>query len=681
MALTYREITGLWSARVPDGPDSDAHPDTVLLEGHVTFEPEYRVPLVYPGEHIVVEPMHAVIHEGVLYGETVVGDDVVRAPLFLPVTVDDAANQTWSWVAKFRGMRLGEYGAETTLPSLRFQVPAGDDALDLSAVIPASQSGGTITVRGPQGVGIVSIEASNGQLTVTLTDGTAHLVPIPEAVKGDSITAITPSEDGITIAWDGGAPVVVPIPGWEPPSGGGVGQVLARSADDVVWADQPTVATIAGAGIAGRAVMAAGTASEGRSALDLGDGATASTGTPAMLSEAASGPGAVWPAETIARYVGQAQRRRMTIADKVHNGFAYKVARIHVDGNPTPDVLRKHVDAPAGSGSAFKPRQFFINEEIGSVGATWMANAGGWNISDNVGEMRGAQIVDGVVRHEMSTSHWQESDAIGMLPSGRLRGYSAFRGDSTQDMVNDGVLWSVAFGPILIRDGVKLDLSSSFWTSRATAKSSMHVLGQRADGDIVVLTGPGVTNVSGTTFADAANIAAHEGCTLAMHLDQGGSTQVWTPGVPIMPSSDTGGETATTSEPGRRKIPDAIYTTVPVVSPRVPRGVPVQYATGFKENNGDPARVYTDGVQTWLSGQARPVSGSITGPSGVLVGSIPAWLAPDREIIGVGNGSGSRLCKVVVEKSGNIMVYAGTETLPYVVLDSIRSGRFFPDSV
>src|SRR5690606_14851101 len=126
MALTYREITGLWSARVPDGPDSDQHPDTILLEGHVTFEPEYRVPLVYPGEHIVIEPMHAVIHEGVLYGETAVEDDVVRGPLFLPVTVDDAANQTWSWVAKFQGMRLGEYGEDVTLPNVRFQVPAGD---------------------------------------------------------------------------------------------------------------------------------------------------------------------------------------------------------------------------------------------------------------------------------------------------------------------------------------------------------------------------------------------------------------------------------------------------------------------------------------------------------------------------------------------------------------------------
>ena len=177
--LTYREITGLWSARVPDGPDSDQYPDTILLEGHVTFEPEYRVPLVYPGEHIVVEPMHAVIHEGVLYGETVVGDDVARGPLFLPVTVDDAANQSWSWLARFQGMRLGEYGEEVALPNVRFQVPAGEDALDLSAVIPASQSGGTITVRGAPGPGLSDITSADGQLTFVWDNGREKSLEVP----------------------------------------------------------------------------------------------------------------------------------------------------------------------------------------------------------------------------------------------------------------------------------------------------------------------------------------------------------------------------------------------------------------------------------------------------------------------------------------------------------------------
>lgn len=188
--MQYREITGLWSARVPDGPDSDQYPDTVLLEGRVTFEPEYRVPLVYPGEHIVIEPMHAVIHEGVLYGETVVGDDVARGPLFLPVTVDENANQTWAWVAKFQGMRLGEYGEEVTLPNVRFQVPAGGDALDLSAVIPVSQSGGTITLRGPAGPGLTDITPAPGTLTFVWDDGRERVIDVPD------IGGVTRDEDG-----------------------------------------------------------------------------------------------------------------------------------------------------------------------------------------------------------------------------------------------------------------------------------------------------------------------------------------------------------------------------------------------------------------------------------------------------------------------------------------------------
>ena len=218
--LTYREVTGLWSARVPDGPDSDAYPDTVLLEGRVTFEPEYRVPLVYPGEHIVVEPMHAVIHEGVLYGETVVGDDVVRGPLFLPVTVDDAANQTWSWVAKFQGMRLGEYGEDVTLPNVRFQVPAGGDALDLSAVIPASQSGGTITLRGPAGASVVGgRDNGDGTVTFLLSDGSETApVAVPPGPEGRGVVSIVdPDGDGTaTVTYSDGTTGELLLPSGPP---------------------------------------------------------------------------------------------------------------------------------------------------------------------------------------------------------------------------------------------------------------------------------------------------------------------------------------------------------------------------------------------------------------------------------------------------------------------------------
>lgn len=233
--LKMREVTGLWSARVPDGPDSDQYPDTILLEGHVTFEPEYRVPLVYPGEHIVIEPMHAVIHEGVLYGETVVGDDVVRGSLFLPVTVDEDANQTWSWVAKFQGMRLGEYGEEVTLPNVRFQVPAGDDALDLSEVIPVSQSGNTITLRGP------GLSEEDAQALVDAGLDERGLLPggsLPSVARAEveQIVADTASVAGVPIF-----ETLAEAQAWEAANPGRVALTLEPSTPDVT---PPTPGTL-----------------------------------------------------------------------------------------------------------------------------------------------------------------------------------------------------------------------------------------------------------------------------------------------------------------------------------------------------------------------------------------------------------------------------------------------------
>ena len=238
--MQYREISGLWSARVPDGPDSDQYPDTVLLEGHVTFEPQYRVPLVYPGEHIVIEPMHAVIHEGVLYGETVVGDDVARGPLFLPVTVDENANQTWSWVAKFQGMRLGEYGEEVTLPSVRFQVPAGDDALDLSEVIPVSQSGNTITLRGP------GLSEEDAQALVDAGLDERGLLPdgsLPSVARAEVeqiVAEAVPSVAGVPIF-----ETLAEAQAWEAENPGRVALTIEAPADTSAWQAAPPSFSVA----------------------------------------------------------------------------------------------------------------------------------------------------------------------------------------------------------------------------------------------------------------------------------------------------------------------------------------------------------------------------------------------------------------------------------------------------
>lgn len=194
--LKYRQITGLFTARLPDGSDADERPDTVRLSGRVTFHPEYKKPLVFPGEHIVLEPIPALLVDGQLMVEVLQGDDVVLQDLYLPVTVDDEANQTWAWVAKFQGMRLGEYGESATLPNVRFQVPVGDGPLDLSTVYPIDVKGATITVRGPRGPGLEGITSTDGALTFVWDDGHETSIDVPEAVQGTKGDPGEPGEQG-----------------------------------------------------------------------------------------------------------------------------------------------------------------------------------------------------------------------------------------------------------------------------------------------------------------------------------------------------------------------------------------------------------------------------------------------------------------------------------------------------
>lgn len=194
--LTYREVTGLWTVRVPDGPDTDQYPDTVPLAGRVVFTPDYRKPLVYPGEHVIVEPISAVLVDGVLMAESLDGENMTLGPLFLPVTVDDRADQTWAWEMSFHDLRLGEYGETVDLPKVRFQIPEGAGPIDLSAVAPASSSGGVITLRGPRGYGITDITADSGVVTVEWEGGDDVTIPIPTAALA------TPTSDGLMPAAD-----------------------------------------------------------------------------------------------------------------------------------------------------------------------------------------------------------------------------------------------------------------------------------------------------------------------------------------------------------------------------------------------------------------------------------------------------------------------------------------------
>ena len=206
-SLNYREVTGFFTARIPDSGDADLNPDTVPLTGHVTFHPEYRKPLVFPGEHIVLEPINAIIIDGQLMVEVIQDEDVVLQALHLPVTMDERANQTWSWTMRFHGMTLGQYGDEVSLPDSRFPVEEGEGPLDLSDVA-GTWSGGTLITRGAPGPGLTDITADGDVVTFEWDNGRTRGITVP-TVRGVGI-----------------------------PDGGDPGQVIVRTSTGTEWADQ-----------------------------------------------------------------------------------------------------------------------------------------------------------------------------------------------------------------------------------------------------------------------------------------------------------------------------------------------------------------------------------------------------------------------------------------------------------
>ena len=122
----FRECRATISARIPDTPDADAHPDRVLVQGRGTAHPQFQggsVVFTEIGEYAIPQPIPVVIQDGELLVEVLAGDETVTTqPLFLPVTVDERANQNWSWRLVFDFLTLGEYGEEVKHPPLSFPV-------------------------------------------------------------------------------------------------------------------------------------------------------------------------------------------------------------------------------------------------------------------------------------------------------------------------------------------------------------------------------------------------------------------------------------------------------------------------------------------------------------------------------------------------------------------------------
>ena len=196
----FRECRATITARIPDTPDADAHPDRVLVQGRGTAHPQFQggsVVFTEIGEYAIPQPVPVVVVDGELLVEVLAGDDTVTTqPLFLPVTVDERANQNWSWRLTFDFLTLGEYGEEVAHPPLSFPVEAGDGPLELSSVATSVNKTAGFITRGVPGRGITAITASGGVVTVEWDGGEDVEIPIPTAALA------TPTNDGLMPAAD-----------------------------------------------------------------------------------------------------------------------------------------------------------------------------------------------------------------------------------------------------------------------------------------------------------------------------------------------------------------------------------------------------------------------------------------------------------------------------------------------
>jgi len=147
----------------------------------------------------------------------------------------------------------------------------------------------------------------------------------------------------------------------------------------------------------------------------------------------------------------------------------------------------------------------------------------------------GLYILDGVPYQEFSPTEPLAQEAIIMYRDGVLRPARMSDGKTAAQYVAEGALWSTGWGYLLVVDGAKTSLPSTSFTTQLSART---VLGQRANGDYVVLLVEGKTDSYGITLTQMQDLCINEGLVIAMNLDGGGTTQCWWDTAYAHPSSD-----------------------------------------------------------------------------------------------------------------------------------------------
>lgn len=392
--------------------------------------------------------------------------------------------------------------------------------------------------------------------------------------------------------------------------------------------------------------------------------------------------------ERTATPIAAKTRARISVEHKIFsiNGkqVPYAVTRVVTPGfiPLTSGVIEKRfagdfdVTNPTSTGASFRPPGENMDRFTVRTGSVVGANAGAWNVSTR--ELYGAQIRNGVKFHEatpnLAGTKWGV-EGVGVAADGRMRCYSALRGDTADSMIAAGVVHSWFGGPNLIVDGVGQDLTLRAWDSFLTEISARTIIGQNSAGHYVVISAVGSTGSEGINGPEAVQLAQRENLYNASLFDGGGSTQLHVAGEYSVFSSD--GANGTDGTWGRRKVGDAILFRGELITGAFETGwrdIPLR--DGFAVYNGQTPQVRTHFGAVELRGTVAPASGRF-GPDQVLFADLPRQFGFEtgaKSFLGIGDGGNTRKIAVL---SNRTLSLAGQSTFydaAYIALDSVRWG-------
>lgn len=378
-----------------------------------------------------------------------------------------------------------------------------------------------------------------------------------------------------------------------------------------------------------------------------------------------------------------------SIQYKTYNTITYSVITLFQHGDPNPGILKSYWDEVQRTPD-FRAKEHDIEIARDMSGGTVITNLSGLvHISGmphgegQTVKVRGAVVIDGEAIQDFPTdTHWTGWEALAMLKTGELRGYSGKRGETVNDIVNDGAVWASSFGPIIVENGAARDLSDPFWADATSIISSLNIYGQKANGDIVLITAPGKSSVSGGTLADSAAIAIQEGCVFAISMDRGGSAQSFVDAAPVVVSSDQ--DIAVLIDYNKRLVANYAYSTVPIVG-NVKSDAPTCYysPTLYKPDVGREPRISVDRTgRATLYGNMRLTpaeeGGTLTAwptttPSGII--RIPPYARPSAigpDITGRFYGAGNTSGRYQLSRSDGVLRISYCDaSLLYATLDNI----------